>query len=137
MEKNDILTWAALRTGEDAFFLGYDLREYRKLAELDDDGLAAFLECSPIALTHLALCRRPDPANVSFRSDVEKIASHCKVNAHQLVVLLREVDAIRAMRMAPQLQLPQPTATSPVLMAARDRGQKSPRRKSAKKPKRK
>lgn len=136
MEKTDILAWAAVRTEEDPFFLGYDLHEYRKLAEVDDDGLAAFLRCSLRALSHLALCRRPDPSDDSFRADVEKIASHCKVNAQKLAVLLREVDAIRAMRFAPQLP-PHVTDQSPILIAARDREKTLPRRKPAKKSKRK
>ncbi len=137
MGKADILAWAARRTDEDPFFLGYDLREYRKSAEVDDNDLATFLECSLNALAHLALCRRPDPSSSSFRSDVEKVSAHCKVNAQKLAVLLREVDAIRAMRTAPHTQPAQRTSHSPVLMAARDRERKPRKRNPSKKPKRK
>ena len=74
MTDRDIVVYAAGRASDDTFFLGHDLREYRELAELDEEGLAKFLDCSRGALVSLALCRRPDPNGPSFRANVEQIA---------------------------------------------------------------
>ncbi len=123
MPEPDIMRWAAKRAAEEAFLLGYDLREYRELHEASEDELASVLGCTPEALVCLSLCRRPDPAAQSFRADVEQIALHCGVNSLKLAALLREVDSIRTIR---QMPLPVPTtfAESGLLAAARDRKRK-------------
>jgi hypothetical protein len=119
----DIVRWAAKRAAEEVFLLGYDLREYRELHEATEDELASVLDCAPEALVCLSLCRRPDPAAQSFRTDVEQIALHCGVNSLKLAGLLREVDSLRTIK---QLPLPAPTvfAQSGLLAAARDRKRK-------------
>jgi hypothetical protein len=124
----DIMRWAAKRAAEEAFLLGYDLREYRELHEASQDELASVLGCAPEALVCLSLCRRPDPAAQSFRADVEQIALHCGVNSLKLAALLREVDSIRTIKQSP---LPAPTtfAESGLSAAARDRKRK-PRKDS-------
>jgi hypothetical protein len=137
MAENDIFELAAMRAARDPFFLGHDLREYRDISELDDEGLARFLECSKEGLMRLALCRRPDPGKASFRPDVEQIALHCGASTQKLAALVREVDAVRTMRGAPQLQAPLAQSRSALLMAARDRRLGAGRRKSAKKRRRK
>lgn len=133
MTDRDIVVYAAGRASDDTFFLGHDLREYRELAELDEEGLAKFLDCSRGALVSLALCRRPDPNGPSFRANVEQIALHCRTSAQQLAKLVREVEAVRAMRTVPELQSQLPRARSAFLMAARDRKRRRIHRNPSKK----
>jgi len=114
------MQWAAKRAAEEPQLLGHELREYRTLNNATEDDVAKVLECSRNALTCLALCRRPDLNTPSFRVDVEQIALHCGANAQRLAALLREVDSLRAIRLAPiQPHLAAPQAG--LLAAARDR----------------
>jgi len=132
----DILRWAAQRAADEDFLLGYALREYRELHEATEEDVAHVLGCSPEALVCLSLCRRPDPSAQSFRSDVEQIALHCRVDAQKLAALLREIDSLRTIR---QLPAPGPATVAAwgVLAAARDRKRKPrrhrPRSKSSEK----
>ncbi len=133
MVDKDILLWAVGRASHDLQFLGYDLREYRELNDLDDDGVARFLQCSRESLDRLALCLHPDPNRGSFRADIEQTAFHCNAHPQRLAQLIRAVDAVRTMRSAPQLRIPQAEPIA-YLMAARDRRAK-PSRKSKTMPK--
>src|SRR5262245_50511581 len=68
------LARAARRAESDPFFLGYALAQYRQACQLGDEGVAAFLNCSPADLVSLALCRMPSPVDPRFHADVERIA---------------------------------------------------------------
>ncbi len=122
MAQHEIVQWAARRARLEPLFLGHELFEYQKLGNHDEEEIATFLQCSTDALVSLALCRKPDTNGPSFRMDVERIADHCGANPTRLANLLREVDALRAMRAVQQSHAP-----SGLLLAARDR--KTRRRK--------
>lgn len=106
----------AEKAAMDAFFLGSALREFRLQHEIDEKGLAAFLCCEFSALSRLALCRRPDHCTTEFASEVAKVAEFAGCDSLQLVRLLRETSAIRALRGNSDM-----SATESTLLAARDR----------------
>ncbi len=122
MPEQNILRRAAQRTSSDPLFLGHVLREYREVNDLTESKVARYLECPPHALTKLALCLCPDSGTGSFRGNVEQIALHCGANSQRLVELLREVEAVRTMRVGPKLHMPPAEARPGLLVAARDRG---------------
>jgi hypothetical protein len=69
---------------------------YREREGMDDEDLAAFLECDIEALPRLALCRRPRQAP-GFRGDIEAIAAHTGANATRLAQLVRAAEAVEAL----------------------------------------
>jgi hypothetical protein len=64
----------ARRLMRDAFFLAAPLARFAESQQLDDDGVAEHLGCDLATLTHLRLCRNPDPDPPHFWRDVERIA---------------------------------------------------------------
>lgn len=132
MSDRDIVRWAAKHAAEQPFLLAFDLRQYQELTGASERDLASALECSSDALACLALCRRPDPSGPSFRAAVEKIASHCGVNAHKLAALLREIDSVGTIRDMPLPDQVAPTQPG-LLAAARDRKHKPRRARRGKK----
>lgn len=118
-ERDRLLAWAARRArGHDAF-IASDLQVYQERHRLDDAGLAAWLGCGMRVLADLALCRRPRADAPSFRTDVDRIADHIGVRGDRLARLLRETDAIAALRAAQADR--SAAAERGFLMAARDR----------------
>lgn len=107
--------WMLERARDDAFFLGKILSEYQEANSLDDPGLAAALRCTPQALSRLVLCRCPDDRAASFAQQVQAIATFAACSADALMLLLRHVAAMRALR------APSGKSTGGLLMAARDR----------------
>jgi hypothetical protein len=91
------------------------MQRYREQEGMDDQQLAAFLECEAEALPRLALCRRPRPAP-DFRGDIETIAAHTGANPNRLARLVRASESLEALR---QGQEAAPSSNS-MLMAARD-----------------
>ena len=114
-----LLAWAARRARGRESFIASDLAAYQERHQLDEARLADWLGGATWALTNLALCRRPQADASTFRADVERIAVHVGVRGERLARLLRETDAIAALRAAPA------DASAPTehgfLMAARDR----------------
>ncbi len=86
---------------------------YREREGMDDEALAAFLECDPEALPRLALCRRPRQAP-DFRGDIEAIAAHGGANSARLAQLVRAAEALEGIEDLGG-------GTGSILMAARDR----------------
>jgi len=122
-----LIARAANRAANDGFFLGSALEAYRGHYGFSDAQLASLLRCSVENLPRLGLCKRPDPSSSSFREDVERIAAYAVVDPLALGRLLREIDAISALRSGRDT-----TEAAGLLMAARDReGEtKSPDEKS-------
>ena len=90
---------------------------YREQEGMNDQELAAFLECEAESLPRLALCRRPRPAP-DFRGDVEAVAAHTGANPNRLARLVRAAESREALRQGHQASAA-PTSNS-LLMAARD-----------------
>lgn len=89
------------------------MKLYREREGMDDEQLAAFLECDPGALPRLALCRRPRQAP-DFRGDIEAIAAHTGANPGRLAKMVRAAEVQEALSGGG-------TAGGPsMLMAARD-----------------
>jgi hypothetical protein len=126
LSDKDILRWAAKRSEEKPFLLGYDLHAYRAFHKTSDKELASFLNCSLDALVRLALCRRPNTMRPSFHNDVKKIALHCGADPQRLATLLREVDSLRTFKLVASSNVAYPQAG--LLAAARDRQPKSRQR---------
>jgi hypothetical protein len=99
-EQDRLLAWAARRARGRDTFIASDLFAYQERHRLDDAELAAWLRCSTRVLTDLALCRRPPADAPSFRQDVDQIANYVGVRSDRLALLLRETDAIAALRAA-------------------------------------
>lgn len=119
VERDHLLAWAARRARGRESFIASDLAAYQERHRLDESQLADWLGGAMRALTNLALCRRPQADASTFRADVERIALHVGVRGERLARLLRETEAIAALRAAPV------DASAPsehgFLMAARDR----------------
>jgi hypothetical protein len=73
----------------DVFFLGYALADFEVRTGMDQEALAAFLECPAASLSRLALRGRPDPASTTFGVDLQRLADQFDVNADRLASLLR------------------------------------------------
>jgi hypothetical protein len=98
---------------------------YREQEGMNDQQLAAFLECEAEALPRLALCRRPRQAP-DFRGDIEAIAAHTGANPNRLAGLVRAAESLQALRSGHEANptttntTPNGNATPSTLMAARD-----------------
>lgn len=86
---------------------------YREREGMDDQEMAAFLECNAEALPRLALCRRPRQAP-NFRGDIEAIAARTGANSTRLAQLVRAAETLEALGES------RGEATNSTLMAARD-----------------
>lgn len=111
-ERERLLRRAAERAAEEEFYLAARLRRYRELEGIDELELMRRLGANAQALARLSLCRAPDPAQPSFRTEVAAIATYAGVSATALMPLLRRVQVSEA-----ALQ----TNEMPELLAARDR----------------
>ncbi|HEX8227732.1 MAG TPA: hypothetical protein VF826_00290 [Chloroflexia bacterium] len=89
------------------------MKLYREREGMDDEHLAAFLECDTEALPRLALCRRPRQAP-DFRGDIEAIAAHTGANPGRLAKMVRAAEVHEALSGGGS------TGGSSMLMAARD-----------------
>lgn len=92
---------------------------YREQEGMNDQQLAAFLECEAEALPRLALCRRPRQAP-DFRGDIEAIAAHTGANPTRLAGLVRAAEGLQALREGHEAGPTTPNTTTSMLMAARD-----------------
>lgn len=107
----------ARRVQSDPFFLAAVLARYAASQQLNDGALALQLGCDHDTLTHLRLCRSPDPTPPHFWQDVERIATRFHLNPDRLAEIVRFGQAL--------LQVP-PPANTPVnpapgyLLAARE-----------------
>jgi hypothetical protein len=86
---------------------------YREREGMDDEQLAAFLECDTEALPRLALCRRPRQAP-DFRGDIQAIAAHTNASPISLAKLVRAAESMEALGQA------RGAGPASMLMAARD-----------------
>lgn len=98
--ERDILRWTARRAEGRASFLAADLAKYRGIHGSSEEEVANSLAISVESLPALALCKRPDPAKSNFRLEVERIASFVGADAVRLASLVREVEAVEALRRA-------------------------------------
>ncbi len=117
-ENIDIYRWTARRAAQRSSFVAADLAAYRAMQGASDEELARFLSCPTEALTDLALCRRPDPSKLSFKTEVQRIAAFVGCDDARLAKLLREVDAINIFRSAAEDS--ESAADAGLLAAARD-----------------
>ncbi len=120
---NTPLARLAQRVQADPFFLASVLAPYAESQRLDDDGLAARLGCDGDTLTHLRLCRNPDPLPPHFWNDVERIAARFHLDPDRLAEIARFGQALL------QARPPADAAVIPgtgYLMAAREDGDDHP-----------
>lgn len=92
-----LLQYAARKAARSRFFLAEYLTEFSSIHKMDEDKLAQFLGCSSGLIPKLALCRRPDPESMNFRSEVEQIAVSFNLQPLRLAQLIREVEALKAL----------------------------------------
>jgi hypothetical protein len=79
----------ARRVESDPFFLAAPLARYAASNRLDDEALAQRLGCERASLTHLRLCRSPDPMPPQFMKDVEQIAARFALDPDRLAEIVR------------------------------------------------
>ena len=115
------------------FFLAADLLEFCRHRRMNKTELAGFLGCPQSLLSKLALCRRPDPDSERFRKDIKRIAEAFSFEPTRLFQLVREVDALRALKQARRGA--EQERTEGLLVAARDQEHYKPvkRRSTSKK----
>ena len=92
-------------------FLGFVLGSFQAREGFDDTRLSRWLGIDEDQLYWLRLCRRPRIDN--FAPDVNLIANRFRINPSRLAALIREVDAVDALRITPG-------QTDGVMAAARD-----------------
>ena len=80
------------------YFLASALAEHQRRHGLDDRQLAERVGCDPVLLPRLGLCRRPTAADADFSARVLRIAEYAPCDAGALLLLLRETNAIGALR---------------------------------------
>lgn len=114
---NTHLERLARRVQSDPFFLAAPLACYADSERLNDDALAARFGCDRDTLTHLRLCRTPDPRPPQFWQDVECIADRFHLDPDRLAEIVRLGQALV------QAQPPAESAANPgagFLLAARE-----------------
>lgn len=116
--KHDLLRRAANRASSMPFFFATVLTAFSAERGMDDDALASWLGCPRDQIHRLALCRRPDCDSMTFRHDVEHVASYVGANAVRLAEMVREVDAWSGLRAG---HTSDESVDAGLLMAARDR----------------
>jgi hypothetical protein len=104
-----------IRSAEDPFFLGSALNAFGMAHGLDLQQLADWLRCPSTSLDRLALCRLPDDKKPRFQEDIRQIAAFVSCDADQLLILVREIATLQALRH------PSEPSHESLLMAARDR----------------
>lgn len=103
---------AAERVAHEPDFLAHDLRRFAELNGSDRDDLAARLHAPEARFDELALCRTPR-RDERFRSDVHAIASLVDADKVALAKVVRFVDALTTLAIAPASDM------APMLAAAR------------------
>src|SRR5262249_45529081 len=114
-----LLEKLARRVARDAYFLAAPLARFAHGQSLDDRGLAAKVGCNLETLTHLRLCRNPDPAPPSFWNDVHQIATRFGVDPDNLAEIVRLGQSLL------KLENAEPDLERGSLIAARDRDHSS------------
>ena len=100
---------------------------YQGHERLSDEALADRLRMPAAMLTRLALCKRPRSGDLDFADQVRHLASYTGMNAGHLASLIRQVEALEAVKTLPGQEVARETAAQPAqtdlgwLAAARDR----------------
>jgi hypothetical protein len=113
------LEMAAHRASERPWMLGATLEQYCRIEGMTREQLSSQLGCSSELLAWLCLCRRP--ASEHFARDVMRIAERFHIDAPKLAQVVRHVDTVATIREAAN------TGGESVLLAARDRGERTKR----------
>lgn len=95
---SEALSRAAHRAGQQSFFLASVFQSYQRSNDISDAVLAEMLDCTEHDLPRLALCRRPVARTATFVADIEHLAMRFQINAEQLAAIIRQVDALEALR---------------------------------------
>jgi hypothetical protein len=113
------LVRAAQRAINSPFFLANTLQVYQRIHHLDNETLAALLECQVDDLPRLALCRRPVTEQQEFTRDIALLAHRFHLQADQLAAIIRQVDTLHTWQQ--HMPFHQQTTSPGLLAAARDR----------------
>src|SRR5204862_7583514 len=97
-EPSKALNRAAQRATSNEFFLANVFSIYQRARNLNDEALARQLQCEINDLPRLALCRRPSSEGGTFLGDIQHLAQRFRLNANQLMFIIRQVDALNEMR---------------------------------------
>src|SRR5437763_298805 len=102
----------ARRLSADPFFLACALHHFARSEGLDEEKLAAALNCSRESLVQIQLCRAPVSEAVEFHDELTRIAVRFGADVDRLADAVRRGQAIHQMSRAAE--------NSGRLMAARD-----------------
>ncbi len=92
-----LLEQLAQRLEGDPNYMASVLEAYRRQEGKSRDAQQQQLGLSRLAFVRLALCRRPDADQATFRAQVEEIARYTGATPASLVQLIRQVDALASM----------------------------------------
>lgn len=81
---------------DDPTTMAWILRTYQKQEKISFVKLSELLKTTELALTKLALCKRPDTGSDEFGRQVGQIASHTKIDLILLINLIRQVENVAA-----------------------------------------
>lgn len=98
-------------------FLGSVLLTVATASQISMSEVASRIKCPPEKLSLLSLCKTPRDGAEYFASDIRKISEYSECDGGELANLVREYQAIRAMREFEPTVSPHET----ILMAARDK----------------
>ena len=116
---------AADRVSTNRSFMAYLLARWGEIKGLSWSEAAERIGCTDDTIHRLAFCRRPDPSADRFADNVEHIAYYARIDPGVLARLVRQVDAIQALRETRPLR-DASAAEARILMAALDRLEDEP-----------
>lgn len=116
----ELLHRAADRAATVPDFMAYVLAQWGESEGLTWRQAAEHLGCADHTAHRLALCRRPVSSPEHFAGDVQRIASYVDIDAGALARVVRQADALQALRQARPGTGPDAAAAG-FLMAALDR----------------
>ena len=90
-----LIVRAARTLADDPQVMASALSAYGRRARLDELTIATWLGVVPEHLSHLALCRRPDPASPTFAAEVSALAAYVGCVPERLRTLLEQVAVTR------------------------------------------
>jgi hypothetical protein len=113
--KPNIINRLVERTQDDPSFFGSIIKHYLKTHAETKQQLASRLSCSTIQLDRLSICLLPKEEDKEFLKKIQKVAQYVGVKQDILLNIVREVQALNALRQVSDTEIPQ------MLKAARDK----------------
>ena len=89
-QPEDLLADALSRASNNPFFMAYAMDQYKRLHQMSDEILAAFLKCESAGLARLGLCRKFSPSEQMADMWLRQTAAYAGVSPEALQLLVAE-----------------------------------------------